>query len=407
MKVIKDSAIYLAGELLNKALPFLLMPYLTRKLGPAGYGELSYYMTFVALLGIFIALSHNGSVTRYYYFYGKRSLPLIVSSGYVLSCLIAMVFLVFAWMISSEIIAIVTIIALFSSFLDVQLSIRQCQKQPLPYTAIQLTHSALTVGLTVLFLELFSDSLVLFRLLAIMAGTLITFLISYLYINRAYRIKKRFSLKLYGAGFLYIVSYGLPLTLHLLSHFAKGQLDRVFIYHTYSAEQLGMYSAGLQLAMLLNIVLLAVNRAVTPYYFESLRAGKLTVAKLKKYALFSYLVLGLPAVICYLLPQELFSWFLGEGFGTSKYYAVMFLLGYGLMLPYFILANYLFYFGKTLWISAMSIGTALVYIALLVYTSSVSMQMIPFSMIGSNVFLVIVLWVLISKNAVNTKTGDL
>ena len=41
MKILKDSAVYLLGELFAKALPFLLLPYLTRKLGAAGFGELS------------------------------------------------------------------------------------------------------------------------------------------------------------------------------------------------------------------------------------------------------------------------------------------------------------------------------------------------------------------------------
>ena len=41
MKLLKDSLIYLLGELAAKALPFLLLPYLTRKFGAAGYGDLS------------------------------------------------------------------------------------------------------------------------------------------------------------------------------------------------------------------------------------------------------------------------------------------------------------------------------------------------------------------------------
>ena len=72
MRILKDSFIYLIGELINKALPFLLMPYLTRKLGPEGFGELSYYLTILALFSIFIGLSQEGAVTRYFYFYGNK-----------------------------------------------------------------------------------------------------------------------------------------------------------------------------------------------------------------------------------------------------------------------------------------------------------------------------------------------
>ena len=54
MRILKDSFIYLIGELFAKSLPFLMLPYLTRKLGPEGFGELSYYLTWLALFGIFI-----------------------------------------------------------------------------------------------------------------------------------------------------------------------------------------------------------------------------------------------------------------------------------------------------------------------------------------------------------------
>jgi|GEM_PF-5745343 len=49
MSLIKDSSIYLIGELSAKCVPFLLLPYLSRKLGVEGFGELSYYQTFLAL----------------------------------------------------------------------------------------------------------------------------------------------------------------------------------------------------------------------------------------------------------------------------------------------------------------------------------------------------------------------
>lgn len=57
MSLIKDSSIYLIGELSAKCVPFLLLPYLSRKLGVEGFGKLSYYQTFLPLFVIFIGLS--------------------------------------------------------------------------------------------------------------------------------------------------------------------------------------------------------------------------------------------------------------------------------------------------------------------------------------------------------------
>ena len=53
----KESTIYLFGEALSKGLPFFMLPYLTRKLGADGFGELSYYLMWLALLNVFISLA--------------------------------------------------------------------------------------------------------------------------------------------------------------------------------------------------------------------------------------------------------------------------------------------------------------------------------------------------------------
>ncbi|MDE3988981.1 oligosaccharide flippase family protein, partial [Glaesserella parasuis] len=103
MKVIKDSAIYLFGELVSKSIPFLLLPYLSRKLGVEGFGELSYYQTFLALFAIFIGLSQDGAVARYFYRYGKRSLDLVVTTGYAYTITIGALGLIACWVAKSEI----------------------------------------------------------------------------------------------------------------------------------------------------------------------------------------------------------------------------------------------------------------------------------------------------------------
>ena len=63
MKLIRDSAIYISGELLSRSIPFILLPYLTRRLGVDGFGQMSYYQTILALFAIIIGLSQDGAVT--------------------------------------------------------------------------------------------------------------------------------------------------------------------------------------------------------------------------------------------------------------------------------------------------------------------------------------------------------
>ena len=124
--LIKDSAIYVVGELVSKAFPFLLLPYLSRKLSVEGFGELSYYQTLLSLFVVFIGLSQEGAVTRYFYVYGKRSLNLVVNIGYIYTILVGTISLLFCWLMKSEIMAYVVLSAISQVFFTVQLSIRQC-----------------------------------------------------------------------------------------------------------------------------------------------------------------------------------------------------------------------------------------------------------------------------------------
>ena len=123
MAFIKDSSIYLSGEVLSKAIPFILIPYLSRKLGVDGYGELSYYQTYIALFVIFLGLSQDGAIARYFYFYGKRSLPLIVNSGVLYTISSGVLLIAIAGFFRSIILIYTILVAIFQSLLSAQFSI--------------------------------------------------------------------------------------------------------------------------------------------------------------------------------------------------------------------------------------------------------------------------------------------
>lgn len=392
MRILKDSFIYLIGELFAKSLPFLMLPYLTRKLGPDGFGELSYYLTWLALFGVFVGLSQEGAVTRYYYFYGKRALNTVVKAGYLYNIFISFVLLIICWLLKAEIMAYIVLATMFQSFINVQLALRQCQKQPLKYIVIQIILSLTNVIFTIAALELFSSDLVAYRILAIVFANGLTFFIASIVLGNLFSNEYKLTKNRLKMGLIYVFSFGLPLILHQSSFFVKGQLDRIFIYQQYTKAELGIYSAGVQVAAVLPIILMALNKAVVPYYYQGLKENKLTVENIKKYTLLSLPICIVPAFAGWLLPDQFYIWFLGKGYGDSKYYAVMYLLGFGLNLPYLILVNYLFFYGRNFIISGVNVLSSIMYLILICFFVKQSINMIPYSLIMSNVILILLLW---------------
>lgn len=401
MKVLKDSFIYLMGELFAKSLPFLMLPYLTRKLGPDGFGELSYYLTMLSLFGIFVGLSQDGAVTRYFYFYGKRALNTVVKAGYLFNIAISFILLLICWWFKTEIMAYVVLATMFQSFVNVQLALRQCQKQPLKYIIIQIILSLTNVLFTIAALEYFSQDLVAYRILAIVIANFTTFVIASLILGDLFRDNYRFTWQRLRLGLFYIFSFGLPLILHQSSFFVKGQLDRIFIYQQYSKAELGVYSAGVQIAAVLPIILMALNKAIVPYYYQGLKDNSLTIAKIKKYTLYSLPLSILPAVVGWLLPEQVYLWFLGQSYIGSKYYVVMYLLGFGANLPYLMLVNYFFFHGKNLMISKITTLSSIVYLVFLYFFAKESVELIPYALLISNFVLLVVFW----KRVENARTS--
>lgn len=396
MKVFKDSVIYLVGELSSKLVPFLLLPYLSRKLGVEGYGSLSYYQTFLSLFLIVVSLTQEGAISRYFYFYGKRSLNLVVNTGYAYTTIIGCIILIGCWIAQSEILFYAALSSIFQSFLNVQLSVRQCQKKAWSYAFIQFSLTVTGAVFTVALLEYYQNDLVEKRILAILLSNLIVWFFSY-FLYRKSTTSKKYQFKHYQSALFYILGFGLPLILHYASFFLKGQLDRIFIYHKFSETDLGLYAMGAQLALIVSIAIQALNKAIIPYFYESLKQKKLVIQQLHKWALFSFLLIPIPALIMWIIPEDVLVWILGSQFVGTKYYFILFLISTTLSIPYLILVNYLFYYGKNKLISQCSVLSTIIYVASLVALTFTEIKYIPYAGIIGSLSIIPILYFMTSK----------
>lgn len=249
-------------------------------------------------------------------------------------------------------------------FLSVQLSIRQCQKQAIPYTFIQVSSTITNAALTILMLEFYQTDLVEKRILAILISNVFVALLSYLIYRKRVNNKKFYFLQ-YKTAFFYIMSFGFPMIFHHGSFFIKGQLDRIFIFHRFSEAELGLYAMGAQIAFILSVFILAINKALVPYLFEKLKQGSVKLKDLHRWSLLLLLIVPIPSLVTLIVPEQWLLFFLGKHFIGVKYYIIVFLLATSLTIPYLFLVNYLFYHGKTKEISFCSVLSTMTYLGAL------------------------------------------
>ncbi|MBI1669652.1 oligosaccharide flippase family protein [Capnocytophaga periodontitidis] len=405
-RLLKDSTIYLIGEIISKIIPFLLIPYLSRKLGVAGYGELSYYQTYTALFVILFGLVQEGSVTRYFYFYGKNALDLIVRTGYLYTICIASLSFLICLFFKSEILLYLVLAAVFEVFVTVQLSIRQCQKQAFSYVVIQILSGVLSLSITIFLLEFFQTNLVEKRILAILTSNALVFVISYFFLYRTKVKKRKFSFNNYKTAFLYILSLGLPMIFHHLSFYIKGQVDRIFIYHKFTETDLGLYAMGANIAMILITLIGAINKATVPYYYEAIKKNGISLQQIHKWALISLLIPIIISSIISIIPESLILWFLGNQFLGTKYYIVIFSITATLAIPYALLVNYLFYYGKNKQIAFCSILSTLIYIVALICLTFTDIKYIPFASILAALSILPILYFYTKKIDLNNNISN-
>lgn len=397
MKIIRDSIIYLAGDLISRSIPFVLLPYLTRMLGSDGFGELSYYQVIIALGLIFIGFSQDGALIRYYYKYGKHGIGSLLLSSVIQSTVVCIVVVSIVFIIFKDTIFLYSVIAAYTqSILALFFASQQCQRRPVTYIALQFINAVVSAGATVILFNLLEPS-VLNRIVSMVMANFVSLICSvfifYVYQNNAVRLSMNFIRGLVKYNF----AFGLPLLLHQLSFFAKGQVDRLLIYKMFSASTLGIYSVGYQLASILAILLMAINKATVPYYYDHIRNGYLTYGKIKKYALLSFIITPLPFFIFLIIPQSLYILVLGPGFESVKYFAVVFVLSISLTIPYLLLVNYYFYYGRNKIISLCTVSSSIIYIVLVYCFAHLDISYVPYAMLISNLFMVMLLYININK----------
>lgn len=370
-KLLKNSFVYVLGDVLNKSIPFFMLPILTRYLTPEDYGIISAFTAFVAILAVFTGLSVHGAVNVNFFRISKDDLREYIGNVVIiLSVTTFMVFLAvllfhvflqeklnlpFEWIF-------VAVILAFAQFLTtINLVLWTAEQRPKPYAMYQISQTLVTTCLSIIFivgLQMDWEG----QLIAQSIGIVLFSAISLVFLYK----RKYLLFRLNRNHISDALRFGIPLIPHSLAAWIKTGADRLILMSLLGSHATGIYSVGYQLGMVISVLVTAFNKAWSPHIFKMLSTNPDIEQKRKTVKIiYSYFIFILIFAALFAYSAELLlPMFLGEKFRESLNYIMYFSMAFAFQGMYLMVGNYIIYEKKTSILAYVTLSTAILHICL-------------------------------------------
>lgn len=361
--LIKASSIYLGTNILNAAIPFLLLPFLTRYLDPAEYGKVAMFQMLIVALGAFVGVNVAGATARKYFDLdtGRNQLDVFIGACLQIlaasTALIGVIFYIFGKYIAGWLDIGFTwlFLALLVSFSAVIIQIRlaqwQISQRPLFYGAFLLLNSVVNVGLSIMLVAWMGKGAE-GRIDAQVFASAICALLAIA------SLKKERLLKISGwhrEFFNEALRFGVPLIPHVAGGFLLMSADRFVIKSQLGLGSAGLYTVAFQVSMGLNLVFDSINKAYVPWLYHRLSENlEETKRRIVKYTYLWFIaIIFLGGTLFFVGPLIV------KTVAGGRYHASADIVGYlfvaqALAGMYLMVTNYIFYSKRT---GALSVTT--------------------------------------------------
>lgn len=371
-KLFKNSFIFIFGDILNKSVPFFMLPVLTRYLTPEDYGIISIFSVMVSILAVFTGLSIHGAINVNFFKLKKDELKEYIGNAIIILNISTVITFILVFLFAPFILErlnlekewlFVAVILAFAQFLTtINMLLWTAEQRPKPYSIYQIAQTLVTTSLSILLVVGFGMGWE-GQLLATTMGVLLFSIISFIFI-----LKRGYVLFNFNRNHIKdALKFGVPLIPHALGGWIKTGADRIMIMSLIGSYATGIYSVGYQFGLIIGVIVMAFNKAWSPYLFKKLsdnptEAEKINIIK------FTYLyfvgIVSFSLLFAY-VADLLIPYFLGEKFIEASQYIIYFAVAFAFNGMYFMVTNYIFYEKKTHLLAYITFFTAVVHIGLL------------------------------------------
>ena len=373
-RLLSGAAVYLFSNILAAAIPFALLPILTRYLTPAEYGQVAIFQTLLVGLGAFIGINAQGAAgVKYYdeklsktelkYYIGNCFLVLVATTA--LALLGAVIFkpLLSEWLaIDTQWLLLSVVVSSATFIIAMRMGQWQVRKQAKNYGVFQVSQSLMNMLLSLLvvvyFLQGAAGRIWVLSIMPLIFAAVALFL---LYREGLLGFAWR------PAFLREILMFGVPLIPHSLGIFLLSSVDRFVINAGLGLEQVGIYMVAVQLASVMGLVFDAINNAYVPWLFERLKRNQ--IAEKRQIVHWTYVYcLGLLCVVAlaFVIGPPLVVLIAGEKYAAAGNVIGWLALGQAFHGMYLMVTNYIFYSKRTGLLSLSTITAGLINVGLLI-----------------------------------------
>ena len=369
-RLLKNSFVYIGSNVIKNAIPFLLLPVLTRYLTSTDYGIVATFEVLLAIAVVFVNLNMHGAVAVNFFQIEKQEVKVYVGNAvfilfvsFLLTfCVICAVRTPLSHLVKfpENWLPIIVIGALFQCVLTLTLTLWQAEQKPLPYGIFQISQSILNVTLSLIFVVALNWRW-RGRLLGIIIASIIFGFISLFIIYKRKYIRFSFN-KAYIRDALL---FGIPLIPHALGRWIMTSIDRVFINSMVNVAATGIYAVGYQVGMIISLIATSFSQAWSPFLFEKLKENNnITKIRIVKFTyLYNVGIIALALTLSLVAPWFL-EFFVSKNFHCAYKYVFWIALGYAANGMYFMVASYIAYVKKTYILSWITFLTAVINVVL-------------------------------------------
>jgi O-antigen/teichoic acid export membrane protein len=366
-RLFKNMGVYMVSSIINAAIPFLLLPVLTRYLSPNDYGITATFQSLTGLFSFLVGLNTQTAVIRRFYDTDKVNYSEYISNCILILFLSTAILIVLTFPFSDFISRItdfprswlwtIVLVSFFQYLFSIILGVWQVRGKVYYYAMFQNSQTLVNILLSLIFII----SLGMNWKGRIMGQTISTAafgIMSLLILRRLDLIKSTMNRSYLSDA----LKFGVPLIPYSFTGWILLSMDRILLNNLVGLKETGLYSVAYQLSMIIALFQISFNTAWVPWLYEKIKLNNakqnISIVRLSYAFILANFLLAALLVVA---GPPFIKFFIGKSFYGATEFLWWLCLAQAANAIHIVAITYVNYHNKNIYLTYSAIFTALIH----------------------------------------------